>query len=286
VRPAALSYVRAETMQDLDALLQRDGTTLMAGGQGLMRDLRNRSLHVGTLVDVSRLAELAYVTEDDGVLEVGAVTTLAAVAADPQVAARCPALAQAASRVADVQVRNRGTVGGNVCGSWLPTNYSNDIGVALAASGGELVVRSGDRQQLMSAATFFASEDNPLARGEFIRALRFPLAAGSAYLRLSHQWADAGMGSAAAFVDRRDGAMRLGLAVGRIGRRPLVLDEVARAIEADGLDAPSVSEAIAATLDSTPVIGNVHADEAYRRRMVPVLVRRAVEQALISGGLK
>src|SRR4051794_26365108 len=120
MRPAALKYARAASLSDAAAMLTGDAIPI-AGGQGVLRDIRARTLHVGTLVDISRIPELDYVRVTDDALEIGAVTTLATVAADATVQSRLPALATAAGRVADVQIRNRGTVGGNVCGSWVPS---------------------------------------------------------------------------------------------------------------------------------------------------------------------
>jgi carbon-monoxide dehydrogenase medium subunit len=287
MRPAELQYTRALSVDDLGQLLTRgDGGTPMAGGQGLMRDLRGRRLSVGRLIDISRLTELAYLREDGDVLEIGAVTTLATVAADPLVQRRCPALATAASRVADVQIRNRGTVGGNVCGSWVPSEWSNDIGVVLAASGGEVVVQSSTGQRTIAAGEFTGALANPLAPGEFIRALRFGLATGSAYVRLSRRWADSSIGSAAAFVDEAGGRLRVGLAVGRIHHRTAPLDAVARAVEADGLDSASVTAALEEAAASFTVPDTVQADAHYRRAVLPVVVRRAVREAMTTGGLR
>jgi carbon-monoxide dehydrogenase medium subunit len=287
MRPAELQYTRALSVDDLGQLLTRgDGGTPMAGGQGLMRDLRGRRLSVGRLIDISRLTELAYLREDGDVLEIGAVTTLATVAADPLVQRRCPALATAASRVADVQIRNRGTVGGNVCGSWVPSEWSNDIGVVLAASGGEVVVQSSTGQRTIAAGEFTGALANPLAPGEFIRALRFGLATGSAYVRLSRRWADSSIGSAAAFVDETGGRLRVGLAVGRIHHRTAPLDAVARAVEADGLDSASVTAALEEAAASFTVPDTVQADADYRRAVLPVVVRRAVREAMTTGGLR
>jgi carbon-monoxide dehydrogenase medium subunit len=287
MRPAELQYTRALSVEDLGQLLRRgDGATPMAGGQGLMRDLRGRTLSVGRLVDISRLTELAYVREDGDALEIGAVTTLATVAGDPLVTRRCPALATAASRVADVQIRSRGTVGGNICGSWVPSEWSNDVGVVLTASGGQVLVQSSNGQRTVAAAEFTGAFENPLAPGEFIRALRFGLATGSAYVRLSRRWADSSIGSAAAFVDEAGGRLRVGLAVGRIHHRTAALDAVARAVEADGLDSASVTAALQDAAASFTVPDTVQADADYRRSVLPVVVRRAVREAMTNGGLR
>jgi carbon-monoxide dehydrogenase medium subunit len=284
MRPAELKYRRAVDLSEAGDLLYRVAdATPMAGGQGLMRDVRLRRLDVGTLVDLSRIPELSYVREEGDALEIGAVTTLATVASDPTVQRLCPALAVAAGRVADVQIRNRATIAGNLCGSWMPSEWSNDIGVVLAASGGDVLVMSRAGQRTITGRAFVGAESNPLEHGEFIRAVRFPLWESSAYERLSRRWADASIGSAAAFVDRSGAALRVGLAVGRIHARTVALDPVARAIESAGLDSPEVERALDRALAGFSLAHSVQADADYRRSVLPVIVRRAVRAAL-SGG--
>ncbi len=285
MRPAALKYARAASLSDVTAMLTGDAIPI-AGGQGVMRDIRARRLRVGTLVDISRIPDLDYIRRTEDGLEIGAVTTLATVAADPTVQADLDALATAASRVADVQIRHRGTVGGNICGSWVPSWWGNDIGTVLAAAGGEITVLGPGGTRTLPGAEYVASERNPLSPGEFITALRFPRWDGSAYVRLSRQWADAGIGSATACVRRTGAGVTVGLAVGRVHHRSVRLDEVARAIESDGLDAPSVRTAIADAARGFTVPSTTHADADYRRAVLPVLVHRAVSAALHNGGIR
>lgn len=286
MRPAKLTYQRALNVEHAGELLATGETTLIAGGQGLMRDLRSRALRVGTLVDISQLTELSYVRQDSNVLEVGAVTRLAEVAASSVVAAGCPALSEAASRVGDVQIRNRGTAGGNICGSWVPSVWSNDIGVVLVASGGEVVVQSGAVARSIPADEFVTSPRNPLGQHEFIRCLRFPVWGGSAYERLSRRYADASIGSVAAFVSNGPDGMDVGLAAGRIGPRPVPLREVATTIARDGVDSAAAARAVEEALASLDVVDSVQADAAYRRRILPILIRRSIQKALNAGGTR
>jgi carbon-monoxide dehydrogenase medium subunit len=284
MRPAEVSYVRALDLEDAGRLLKArgGGTRVIGGGQALLRDLRARELQVGALVDISRLGDLDYIRHEGDRLEIGAVTTLARVATDETVRAVMPALAEGARRVGDAQIRSWGTVGGNICGPWSPAGWSADIGTVLAASGGEVVVRSADGQRTtVDAVEFMSSDDFPLGPCEIITALRFGVAQGSAYYRLSRRWADASIGAAAAFVDV-DGSEhpRVRVAVGRVHRRVVRLWEVESAIAAHGVAAVEVDEALAAVVGTFSVIDNVHADANYRISVFPVIVKRAAHQAI------
>lgn len=284
MRPAQVSYVRALDLEDAGRLLQSRGSNsrVIGGGQALLRDMRAREVQVGALVDISRLESLDYIRYENGVLEIGAVTTLAQVASNETVRMVMPALAEGARRVGDVQIRSWGTMGGNICGPWSPAGWSADIGTVLAASGGEVVVRRADgRQTTVDAVEFMSSEDFPLGACEIITALRLGVAQGSSYYRLSRRWADASIGAAAAFVDVYESKHpRVRLAVGRVHRRLVRLWEVESAIAVHGVVAVEVDEALAAAVGTFSAVDNVHADANYRISVFPVIVKRAVRQAI------
>ena len=286
MRPAEVSYTRAIDLNDVGQLLKtRGGARLIAGGQGLLRDMRMREVSPEVIVDISRLRELDYIRRDGDVLEIGAVTTLADVAGNDEVRTGSAALAEAARRVGDVQIRSRGTVGGNVCGPWSPAGWSADIGTVLTASGGSLVVHSADGGRTIDAEAFTGSQDYPLAAHEVISALRFGLAQGSAYYRLSRRWADASTGAAAAFADlRADGGLQVRVAVGRVHNRIVRLRDVEAAVAAHGVDAPEVDEALAAAAAGFTPVDDVHADGPYRIAVLPVIVKRAIAQAVQNAG--
>lgn len=282
MRPAEVSYARAIDLGDASQLLtSRSGARVIAGGQSLLRDMRCREVNPRVIVDISRLRELAYIRRDGDRLEIGAVTTLADVAADEEVRSAAPALAEAARRIGDVQIRNRGTVGGNLCGQWSAAGWSADLGTVLTASGGDLVVHGGHGERTVDAEEFTASEDNPLAADEVIRALRFGLAQGSAYYRLARRWADASIGAAAAFADLGAGDHpQVRVAVGRIHRRIARLHDVEAAISAHGVASAEVERALQQAAAGFTPVDTVHADANYRLTVFPVIVKRAIRQAV------
>jgi carbon-monoxide dehydrogenase medium subunit len=112
-----LNYVRPRTVADaVDLLTHVDGATVLAGGQTLVNALKLDLVQPAVLVDVHRLDELRGVTvAADGTVTIGAATTYAAITASPEVRAASPWVAAMATGLVDRQVRNRGTIGGNVC---------------------------------------------------------------------------------------------------------------------------------------------------------------------------
>lgn len=282
MRPAAFELVRPRDVQEAIASLRQGGggARWMAGGQALMRELRFRTIAPQRVVDLSCLPGLSYVREAGGVLEIGALTPLGVVADHPLVVRNCQAAAEAASRVGDVQIRNRGTIAGNLCGGWSAAGWSVDVGVALAASGGEVVVHGADGEKRIGAAEFLARRHNPEFHGEVILALRFGLAQGSAYVRLSRRYADASIGSCAAFVTRDAGHTALGLAFGRVHSHVVRAAEVEQLVRREGAESPQLSAALARFAGQLDAPDTPHAGPGYRRSVIPAIGRRAIQAAL------
>ncbi|MDE5445797.1 hypothetical protein GWG65_31210 [Bradyrhizobium sp. CSA207] len=278
MRPAEFDFVRAANVAEALGYLQYGSP--IAGGQSLLRDMRQRQLSPRRLVDISHIDELDYINMDGDVLVVGATTKLAAIAASPLVKDKCDALHQAAGFIGDVQIRNRGTAAGNICGTWSPAGWSVDIGVVLAASKGEVVVRSVSGERRIDGAEFVAAEKSPIEVSELITELRFGAADKSAYVRLSRRTADASIGSAAAFVTRKSGRLELGLALGQVHRRIVRATAVEAAVASHGIDDLATDLALAELARTVSPPDTAHANSEYRRSILPVIAKRAIRAAL------
>src|SRR3954449_420539 len=141
-RPASLS-------EAVDLLAANDGARALAGGQTLVNVMKARAGSPDALIDLSRIEELKGIElAGDGTLEIGAMTTYTEIMASSEARAR-PILGDVCAQIADVQVRNRGTIGGNVCTN-DPTNHLPPLLAALnaqftiAGAGGERTVSSDD----------------------------------------------------------------------------------------------------------------------------------------------
>ena len=123
--PRSFEYARPATLPDaLELLARHPGARALAGGQSLLNVLKLRAAQVDALIDISRLEELRFVTSrPDGGLEIGAGMTYAELAGHPQVQERHPIVAEIAAHLVDVQVRNRGTIGGNACYNDPTSNF-------------------------------------------------------------------------------------------------------------------------------------------------------------------
>jgi carbon-monoxide dehydrogenase medium subunit len=130
-----VEYARPASVEEaLEFLAQNDNARALAGGQTLINVMKQRAASPDLLVDLAELEELTPITvADDGSLEIGPMATLSDLIGSPEVQERRPILGEVASRIADVQVRNRGTVGGNVCSN-DPTNHLPPLMVAAGAT--------------------------------------------------------------------------------------------------------------------------------------------------------
>src|SRR6476619_8669511 len=147
-----LDYARPDSVDDaVELLAAREDARALAGGQSLVNVMKTRVASPELVVDLNRIEGLRGIRDDGGALTIGAMTTYAVIVGSPEVAAARPILAEVARTIADVQVRNRGTIGGNVCSN-DPTNPFPPLLAALQA---EFTIRSGDGERIATAEEFF-----------------------------------------------------------------------------------------------------------------------------------
>ena len=260
-----LDYARPESVEEAVKLLSgRDDARALAGGQSLVNVMKTRVASPELVVDLGRVQTLAGIRQVDGALEIGAMTTYSAIVYSADVAAARPILAQVARTIADVQVRNRGTIGGNVCSN-DPTNHFPPL---VAALGAELTIAGPDGQRTVSAEDFFEGVYlTAVQPGELLTSVRFP-SKGDA----RDGWASVTLGKEGTGIVNVAATVTGGtarIAIGCVAATPVVVtasaDETAirDAVRSAGLDPPA----------------DVHASADYRRHLAEVLAARAVREA-------
>src|SRR5213080_3804217 len=167
-----VEYARPASVQEaLRLLSEHDGARALAGGQTLINVMKARAASPDVLVDLHDLEELRGIELGaDGTLELGAMTTYAEIIASAEARAR-PILGEVCAQIADVQVRNRGTVGGNVCSN-DPTNHLPPL---LAALGATFVIHGTDGERTVDADEFFLGVYlTAVGPGELLTRIRIP----------------------------------------------------------------------------------------------------------------
>ncbi|MFH1929383.1 MAG: xanthine dehydrogenase family protein subunit M [Chloroflexota bacterium] len=257
---------------------------VIAGGTDLVLQLRSGERQAFCLVDISRIDELRGITEADEIITIGAATTHAEVAASPLIRRRAEVLAQAAAEVGSPQIRNRGTLGGNV----LNAQPAADTALALLAldAQAEIVGQGGAYWLPMSEMYAGPGVSRVDSSTELVRAFRFRglgWQAGSSYRRLGKCKSIALPVICAAAVVHLDGAKFVSAAIslGPVAPRPWR----PAAAEAWLAGQPAADENIAqaaklAQQDAKPRSSLLRCSSAYRREMVAVLVRDTLSSAV------
>lgn len=276
--PAPFDYDVAESVDHAIELLGAGGgdAKLLAGGHSLIPAMKLRIARPATLVDIGRLADLAYVQDAGTHVAIGALTRHAALAADPLLQEHCPIVAFTAAQIGDPQVRHRGTLGGTLSHG----DPASDLPAVMLALGAELVARGKGSERVISAAEFFTGVfQTALGPDEVLVEARVPklgASTGWAYLkanRRAQDWATVGV---AALVHRDDGKVA-GASIGLVnmGGTPLR----ARAAEDALAGGGSIADAAALVTDGAEPPSDQAGSSEYRAHLAQVLARRALEQA-------
>ena len=258
-----VAYARPASLAEaVELLAANDGARALAGGQTLVNVMKARAGSPDALIDLSRITELKGIDlAADGTLEIGAMTTYTELAESSEARAR-PIVGEVCGQIADVQVRNRGTIGGNICTN-DPTNHLPPL---MAALGARMTIAGADGERTVTAEEFFLGVYmTAVMPGELLTKISIPAGRNDGFAAVTLGVEGTCIVSAAASLN---GSVRI--ALGCVDAVPVVVtpasadaDAVRAAVESAGLEPPS----------------DVHASADYRRHLAGVLAVRAVEQA-------
>jgi len=277
VIPVAFDYVRAASAAEAVALLTEHGddAKLLAGGHSLLPLMKLRLAMPSVLIDIGGISDLSYVSElaaDGGVLRIGALTRHHDLATSELVRDQVPLLAHVAGRIGDPQVRHRGTIGGSV----VHGDPASDLPAALLALRATLVVRGPSGERTIPADEFFTGFlETAIAPDEVLTEIRVPAVPGVGWAfekfnRRAQDWAIVGVAAV-----MTDGAGGPGVGLVNMGPQPLRAVGVEEALRSGA----SPSEAAARADEGTDPPTDLNGSAEYRRHLVRVLTRRALETA-------
>jgi aerobic carbon-monoxide dehydrogenase medium subunit len=261
-----VEYARPRTVEDAVALLGgHDGARVLAGGQTLVNVMKQRAASPDVLVDLNELEDLRRITIAGDTLELGSMATYTAIVESSEVDVSRPVIAEVTATIADVQVRNRGTIGGNVCSN----DPSNHLPPLFAAIGATFTIQGKAGTRWVGAEDFFLGVYlTAVGEGELLTKISVPAAghARDGFAAVTVGADGTCIVNVAACLDGE--APRL--AVGCVDAVPIVVepesteeDAVRTAVREAGLEPPS----------------DVHASAEYRRHLAEVCAVRAVRQA-------
>jgi aerobic carbon-monoxide dehydrogenase medium subunit len=277
VIPAPFDYVVAEHPDHAIELLgKREDAKLLAGGHSLLPAMKLRLARPALIVDIGRIGDLSYVREDGDAIAIGALTRHTDVATSAVLRQHCPIVSFTAGQVGDPQVRHRGTIGGSIAHG----DPASDLPSVILALDGELVARGKGGDRTIAARDLFTGVfQTSLQPDEVLMEVRVPKlgSKGWSYTKMSRRAQDWATVAVAAVVERSNGTVRkASIALTNMGATSLRATAAEEAL-AGGASIEDASELLA---DGTEPSSDHAASADFRKHLVRVLGRRALEEAV------
>lgn len=267
-----------------------DDAKILAGGQSLIPIMKFRLASPKYLVDVKRIPELSYVKEtSNGGLAIGALTPYYHVENSPLVAKKYPILTETVSGIGDMHIRNRGTVGGNLCHN----DPAADLPTAMLCLKAEVNVAGPQGKRTVNIKDLLVDLfTTNLKSNEIMTEVHIPTPpprGGGAYMKLAHVGGDFVIVSAAVMVslDDRGKCVDASITLGGVGPVPVQATGVEKALKGQSLSDSIIEKASQNASEGVKPQSDIHAPAEYKREMTKVMTKRALTRALsrAKGGL-
>ena len=283
--PTSFEYVRAESLKDaLKVLSDGDGSKAIAGGHSLLPIMKFRLAQPPRLVDISRLEELKGIAEKGRGARIGAGTTYRELLESELLRERFPIITEATETIGDLQVRNRGTIGGSLAHA----DPVSDMPAVMLALDATFNLRSKRGRRSVKAREFFQGAfTTALAVDELLTEIivpPLPTGAGTAYLSHDHPASGYAIVGAAVIVARKRKAItHAAVALTGVGEIAYLLQSTDSLVGSNG-EPDVVARVAGEATTGVEVNGDIHAPAEYRRHLATVITRRALETALERAG--
>ncbi|MET3506513.1 FAD binding domain-containing protein [Halalkalibacter oceani] len=280
-----IEYHNPTSVDALLACLDQYGEDgkLLAGGTDLILQMKFKRWSQQHIINVKSIPELKKIETSDSYLEIGCNTTLSELLDHDGVKSLYPALWQAIYELADRQIRNRGTLVGNVCNA----SPAADANTALLIYHSEVHIQSSADSKIVPISEFWLGPSKTILKpNEFVRAIRLPLPgerAFSSFQKLGRTYDDIAIINAAASVELDEAGQCTGarIAMGAVGPTTLQAPLASAHLLGKRLDKTVIEEAAKMASDEASPITDVRASATYRRKMVRVLVARALHDIVL-----
>jgi carbon-monoxide dehydrogenase medium subunit len=279
----SFEYYRPRTVAEASALLKKHkGARLLAGGHSLLPAMKFRLSSPTALIDIGGIKGLSGIQARGKVIWIGATTVHADVASSALLRKSCPMLGEAAAQIGDLQVRNRGTIGGSIAHADPAADYPT----ALVALGATVVAKGPRGERQIPAEKFFVDLfTTALKAGEIVTAVLvspYGKGRGAAYFKHPHPASRYAVAGAAAAVEVKDGqCVRASLVVGGVTANPVRVAAAEAALAGRRADADAIARAAAHVSAAIPdPMGDTYASGEFRVHLASVLAKRALTAAV------
>ncbi len=281
--PQAFDYLAPKTLPEAISLLQQhgDGAKILSGGHSLIPMMKLRLALPETLIDINGIPGLDYIAESDGVLRIGALTREVALEDSDLIRSTYPIIYDTTVMIADPQVRNMATVGGNLAHG----DPGNDHPATMLALGARVVVQGPQGERTIPIEDFFVDFFmTALAPDEILTEIQIPTpppGSGGAYLKLERKVGDyAVVGVAAQVTVDQQGVCRYaGIGLTNVGPVSIKAREAEAHLLGGLLDENAIGEAARLAAEASEPGSDLRGSEAYKRAMVEELTKRALRRA-------
>ena len=288
MKPPRFQYFAPRTLDEALGLLasQGDGAKVLAGGQSLIPLLNFRLAHPEALVDINRIADLAYLRADGDGVVIGALTRQHAVERSELVRGRVPILAEACRFIGHVPIRHRGTIGGNLAHA----DPASELPAVMVALEAQLTLSSAKGTRTLPADRFFVAPlTTSLQAGEMLTEIRvpgLPARTGSAFVEMARRAGDYALVGVAALVtlDGSGRCQRARVALCGAGPTPVRAHAAEEALVGQTPTGAALDEAANRAAAATNPPSDVHASAAFRTTLARHFTRQAIALAAQRAG--
>jgi aerobic carbon-monoxide dehydrogenase medium subunit len=282
--PASFEYVRPTSLAEAISLLSErgDDAKILSGGQSLIPMMRFRLSRPTSLIDINRIPNLEYIKEEDGYLKIGGLTREAEIEASNLIRSKFPILHDTSLVIADVQVRNLATVGGNLAHG----DPANDHPATMLALGAEVIATGPQGQRIIPIEEFFVSIfTTALQHDEILTEIRVRMPAkrsGGAYLKVERKVGDYATAGVAVQISINDRAEvdRVGIGMTNVGPTPLKATVAGAFLLGKPLNNENIDEAARQASEEAQPSSDLRGPAEYKTALVRELTRRALHRAL------
>ena len=270
--PSSFTYQKASSVEEAIKALSSPDAKLLGGGHSLIPTMKLRLNQPSKLVDIGSIAALRGIKEAGSEIIIGASTTHQEVATNKIIQTKLPVVAQGAAAIGDIQVRNKGTIGGSLAHA----DPSADWAAVVLATDATLAVQGSKGSRKIKATDFFKGMfTTALQEGEIITAIHIPVTAGSksAYVKFpqpASRFAIVGC----AVVKNDEG--KINIAYTGVSNCPFRDAAAEKVLTGKKLDAATIQAACNAAAESMNILEDHYASQKYRKHLAKVYLKRAL----------
>lgn len=282
--PESFGYSAPATIEEAFALLGEHGddAKILAGGHSLIPMMKLRFATPTHLIDLGKIPNLSYIKEEDGYLKIGAMTKEVDLEDSELIGAKYHIFKDATKLIADSQVRNFGTVGGNLAHG----DTANDHPAVMIALGAELQIAAPSGNRWVSIDDFFYGfYTTAVEQGEILTEIRIPSASkhyGSAYHKEERKAGDYAIAGVAVMIETNDQGVctKAGIGLTNVNPTPLRASRSEEALVGSSLSADDIARAALYAAEDCSPSEDLRGDEEYKRHLVRVITARMIKRAI------